>query len=106
MEKVSVSKGDIVLFKFPFSNMIGYKKRPSIVLSGVIGGDVLLCQITSIRPEGNYLVIKNECFDKESFARINKIVSADVNRVDRIIGRVSNEEYGELVREISGLMGK
>ena len=100
-----MKKGDIVLFKFPFSNLVGYKKRPCIVLSENINGDILLCQITSIKPKDNYLTITNESFDNESYIKINKITTADISRIDKVIGSIKNNEYELLAKMINRLIG-
>jgi mRNA interferase MazF len=43
-----VSKGDIVLVKFPFSDLSDAKLRPAVILwVNSIGNDVTLCAITS-----------------------------------------------------------
>ena len=101
-----MKKGDIVLFKFPFSNMIGYKKRPCIVLSQNINNDVILCQVISIKPEENYITIINKCFDNKSYIKINKITTVDVSKIDSIIGSIDDKEYKLLVDKISKLMTK
>ncbi len=71
----SFTVGDIVLFKFPFSNQRGYKKRPCVVISKIIDSDILLCQITSRKPSHeNYVLIESE-EDKLkiiSYAKIKK----------------------------------
>jgi len=45
MERFSV--GDIVLVRFPFSDLSQQKLRPALVLADAKRGDYILCQITS-----------------------------------------------------------
>ena len=45
MEKFSV--GDIVLVRFPFSDLSQQKLRPALGLADVQRGDCILCRITS-----------------------------------------------------------
>ena len=45
MEGISV--GDVVLVRFPFSNLREYKLRPALALADAGTGDFILCQITS-----------------------------------------------------------
>ena len=40
-------KGDIVVVKFPFSNLKEIKRRPTVVSCSLEGEDIILCQITS-----------------------------------------------------------
>lgn len=43
----SFTKGDIVLFPFPFTDLSNRKMRPCLVLSEEMEDDLILCQITS-----------------------------------------------------------
>lgn len=99
-----MNKGEIVLFKFPFSNMKGYKKRPCIILSENIENDVMLCQITSKKPNKWFIEINNECFSNKSYIKINKIATVDISRVDKVIGQINNKEYNLLTEKISQLI--
>ena len=49
-------KGDIVIIPFPFSDLSGAKKRPSLVLANLKGDDIILCQITSQRVNDDYAI--------------------------------------------------
>jgi mRNA interferase MazF len=40
-------KGDVVIIPFPFSDLSSSKRRPALVLAGLKGNDIILCQITS-----------------------------------------------------------
>ena len=44
--------GDVVLVRFPFSDLSQTKLRPAIVLADAGRGDLVLCQVTS-RPYGD-----------------------------------------------------
>lgn len=43
----SFKVGDILIVKFPFSDLTDFKLRPAIVLFSEITNDYVLCQITS-----------------------------------------------------------
>ena len=45
----TLTKGDIVLFPFPYTDLSDRKLRPCLVLSEEMGDDIMLCQITSQR---------------------------------------------------------
>ena len=40
-------KGDVVVTPFPFTDLSANKKRPALVVATLLGGDVVLCAITS-----------------------------------------------------------
>src|ERR1044072_8805362 len=40
------TKGEVVVFPFPFSNLAGQKPRPCLVVSNLAGDDMILCMIT------------------------------------------------------------
>ena len=41
------TKGEIVIYPFPFTNLVGKKLKPCLILSNEMNEDILLCQITS-----------------------------------------------------------
>ncbi|HMQ79098.1 MAG TPA: type II toxin-antitoxin system PemK/MazF family toxin [Ignavibacteria bacterium] len=43
----SFAVGDVILVKFPFSDLSGYKLRPAVVIIDDLNNDHILCQITS-----------------------------------------------------------
>ncbi|MEN6379408.1 MAG: hypothetical protein ABFD15_07510 [Methanofastidiosum sp.] len=47
-------KGDVVVVPFPFADLTDSKRRPALVIAGLIGNDILLCQITSQTINDNY----------------------------------------------------
>jgi mRNA interferase MazF len=88
-------KGDVVVIPFPYSDLSGIKKRPALVLANFPGNDILLCQITSQRPN-EALAIELESVNfvsgslpVHSFIRPTRIFSADKNLIIRKVGNVS-----------------
>ena len=57
----SLARGEVVLFPFPYTDLSNRKLRPCLVLSGEMGEDILLCQITSksIRKDKYTVLVKN-----------------------------------------------
>jgi len=89
-------KGDLVVVRFPFSDLSGSKHRPGLVLSRKIGNDIILCQITASRYDTNTVtldegMIVGGSLDKTSYIRCNKIFTADNDLIVRKIGRISKE---------------
>ena len=39
-------KGDVLIVRFPFTDLSGDKKRPSVVVANLPGEDMILCMIT------------------------------------------------------------
>jgi mRNA interferase MazF len=86
--------GDVVVVTFPFSDLSGSKKRPAFVAGHAEHGELILCQITS-QPYAskNSVTITPEDFatqglDRVSFARPDKLFTADESIVARVIGSV------------------
>ena len=44
---VSFTRGEIVLFPFPYTDLTNRKLRPCLVISEEMEEDIILCQITS-----------------------------------------------------------
>jgi mRNA interferase MazF len=82
---VSVTRGDVVILPFPFSDFSGSKRRPAFVLADLDGDNAILCQITSRAMNDKYAVsLKTTDFETgilpvDSFARPHKIFTADKN---------------------------
>lgn len=49
-------KGDVVVLPFPFSDLSAAKRRPALVLAGLPGDDIILCQITSRAVSNPYAI--------------------------------------------------
>lgn len=95
-----MAKGDIVLIKFPFTDLTGNKLRPAIVIAETYF-DLTLCFITSqihtqtitdmvIHPSpGNGI-------KKISLIRTNKIATLDRTLVKGLLGRLNQDEISSL----------
>jgi len=76
-------EGDIIVLKFPFSDLTNYKKRPALIIKNINGNDSIVLQITSIARRDEYSVkLCREDFSEgslpiNSLIRINKIFTAD-----------------------------
>lgn len=49
-------KGDVVIVPFPFSDLTQAKRRPALVVAGLQGDDLILCQITSQLVTDQYVI--------------------------------------------------
>jgi len=68
-------KGDIVVVRFPFSDLSSSKKRPALVIADLSGDDYILAQITTSREDEYSIEIKE--LSKPSVVRVNKLFTAD-----------------------------
>lgn len=52
---MKISFGDVLLTRFPYTDLTGDKRRPALVLSANnSSADVIVCAVTSRRYEGRY----------------------------------------------------
>jgi len=109
MEKFSV--GDVVFVRFPFSDLSGQKLRPALLLAEAGRGDLVLCQITSQR-YADERAIKLEPDDfsqgrliKVSYIRPAKLFTANMEIVEKTVGRVKPEVLRLVVSEVASLLG-
>lgn len=91
-----MTKGDIVLITFPFTDLSGSKLRPAIVLA-VNNLDLTVCFITTqfafleltdipIKPS------QENCIKQPSLIRISKIATIDKLFAKGLIGQLSTDE--------------
>lgn len=88
----SLSIGQVVLSRFPFSDLTSQKLRPCLVIGLAEFEDVILCQITS-KPYGSKraVALANKDFRSgsivvDSFIRPDKIATLDANMLVRKLG--------------------
>jgi mRNA interferase MazF len=95
----SLQRGDIVLTRFPYSDLSGASVRPALVVSqGPIGIDIVLAGISSVvrspLPPTDALVDANHAefpqtgLRTTSVIRIHKLVAVEDNVVVRRLGAV------------------
>lgn len=107
------TKGDIVLFPFPYTDLTNRKLRPCLVISNEMGEDILLCQITSkrIRRDGYSVEIKkNETIDGslqvDSYIRANMVFTANIKQVLKKYCKITDAQYTEVVNAIKNIIEK
>ena len=93
------TRGDIVLFPFPFTDMTKTKIRPCLVLSEEMSNDILLCQITSrmIQKDKYSVDLKNDetlegSLKVDSYIRANMIFTADKKQIVKICLQLNFDE--------------
>lgn len=99
-------QGDIVLVKFPFSNMVDYKIRPALIVSNNFFNqthDVWVCPITSSNKQ-EYVALSNSIeegkLDKDSFAKITVIGAINSEGIIKVVGKLTKQKTKEIIEEL------
>jgi mRNA interferase MazF len=105
------TKGDIVLFPFPFTDLTSTKIRPCLVISDEFNDDILLCQITSkmIQKDDYSIEIKkdetiNGTLSIDSLVRCNMIFTANKHIIIKKICKVNIIKYKNVISKIIKLI--
>ena len=106
----SVSVGDIVFVRFPFSDLSRAKLRPALILAKVGNNDLILCQITS-RPytDTQAVTLQEENLAmgrlrKVSYVRPAKLFTANIRIVEKTVARVKPKIRQTVVNHITELL--
>src|SRR5574343_1209400 len=95
-----MAKGDIVLITFPFTTLTGNKLRPAIILAETTL-DFTVCFITTQLQWQETTDVElspnvNNGLRKPSLIRTSKIATLDKSLAKGLLGKLSNNELGEL----------
>jgi mRNA interferase MazF len=92
--------GSIVLLKFPFTDGIGFKRRPALVLKDCEDGDVLVCRITSKIYNSKYDIYLNNWLKfglkLPSVVRIHKMATLEMDMIETIMGQINDTILSEI----------
>jgi mRNA interferase MazF len=98
-------KGDVVVVPFPFSDLEQSKRRPALVLAGLDGDDVILCQITSQSVADRYSVViadtdfASGSLKQKSNARPNRLFTADSHIILYKVGDRNPDKVNEITNK-------
>ncbi len=105
------TKGDVVLFPFPFTDLTSRKVRPCLVLSDEMKEDIILCQITSKMVKKDLFCVEikssstiNGTIQIDSLIRCNMIFTASKKQILKKVCELSQESYGEVLSTIDKIM--
>lgn len=103
-----MSKGDIVLVKFPFTNLGGSKLRPAVIIAEA-KLDVLLCFITSQTQwqdsfDIHMLPTSENGLLKESLIRTSKITTIEKPLLKGLLGKLSSDEIALVNQKLKELL--
>ena len=100
-------KCDVVVLPFPFTDLSQSKKRPALVITDLVGDDLILCQITSKRKSDKYSIsLSNTDFKKGSLRgeknniRPNRIFTADRHIILYKVGSIKKEKMKKVINKI------
>jgi len=105
-------KGDVVVIPFPFSDLSSSKRRPALVLAGLKGDDIILCQITSKEVNDNYAIplltqeFKDGNLNQDSNIRPNRLFTADEGIVIYKAGAINNNKLGIVIEKTMEILTK
>ena len=109
----TLTRGDIVLFPFPYTDLSDRKLRPCMVLSEEMGDDIMLCQITSQRLRKDEYSIELKQADTtdgtimiDSYIRANMIFTAAKAQIRRKLCKVRNDKYRQVTDAITRIIVK
>lgn len=75
MEKPVI--GDVLVAKFPFSDLSSYKKRPVLVIGYSDFDDLIVCQITSYSDKDLLCIPLNKSDFKKGLLPVNSFIRPD-----------------------------
>jgi mRNA interferase MazF len=107
---VVLATGEVVLVPFPFSDLSHTKLRPALILAEAGRNDWVLCQITS-NPyaDSKAIEILHSHFSTgalrvASYARPNKLFTANDTLMVSHIGTLRTEAFNQIVRAAISLL--
>jgi mRNA interferase MazF len=116
MTKTTLARGDVVLTKFPFTDLTGSSLRPAVIVSsGSIAQDVILVAISSVvRGSASTYDYTIEEFHPEfeqtglrvtSVLRSHKLATVEIDVVVRRLGYLGPELKTELTNKLRAVLG-
>ncbi len=99
------AKGDLVVTSIPFTDTIGTKARPAIVVAELEGNDLILCGVTSSRSDGYSLDLTNEDLEDgmlrvESMIRPNILFTIEKCAIHYKMGHLRETKIAEIERNL------
>ena len=106
MDKIET--GTIVLLRFPFTDSIGYNRRPALILKDLEDDDMLVCRITSKIYNSKYDIYLDDWLKfglrLPSVIRVHKMATLEKDMIVTIMGRIDETVlskvkllYGEIL---------
>lgn len=104
-------RGAVVAVRFPFSDLLAFKKRPALVVADWGGADVILAQITGVANKDKYAIdlynndfINGNLTNAVSFIRPNKLFTAEMGTFLQTIGKLNDAKTDEVADAITAIL--
>ena len=107
---VTISRGSVVLVRFPFSDLSDSKRRPAVMLADAGRGDYVLTQVTSkTYADPGAVELTGTSFVRgglnlTSYARPGKLFTANDSLIVREVGALTDAALDELVAAVVRLL--
>lgn len=111
---MEISQRDLVLLSYPFSDLVGEKVRPAIVISNnkynKAGADVIVVPLTTNLDlkEHSFILTTQELevgkLLKESRVKVDRIFSVKKEIIRMIIGKVTSAVQNKIIEILTNLV--
>ncbi len=104
-------QGDIVVLELPFTDLLGSKLRPVLILNAIdLGDDIIVAKITSSPGLHRIPITQSDLamgrLKKEpSYIDCSSIFTVEKKLVVKIVGRLTGEVLLKVKEEISNILG-
>ncbi|MCE4610285.1 MAG: type II toxin-antitoxin system PemK/MazF family toxin [Desulfurococcales archaeon] len=104
-------QGDIVVLELPFTDLLGSKLRPVLVLNAVdLGDDIIVAKITSSPGLYRIPITQSDLtigrLKKEpSYVDCSSIFTVEKKLVVKIVGRLAEEALLKVKKELDSILG-
>ena len=116
MTPLTISRGDVVLTRFPFTDLTGASLRPAVVVSqGHIGQDIVLITISSVvrgalaptdsTVESTHPEFALTGLRVTSVLRMHKLAAVERSVIGRRLGRLGPQLQAEVDRLLRVVLG-
>jgi mRNA interferase MazF len=99
--------GDILLIKFPFTDNVTFKKRPTLIIKDTNDEDVIVCRITSKLYNTPYDIELKEWSQSglklPSVIRAHKLASLEKTMIDTKLGELDHNTQSEVITVLNKL---
>ena len=99
-------KGEVVVLKFPYTDLSKTKKRPSLIVANLKGDNLILCQITGqLRPDQDLVNLKKEDFKtgglhRDSFIMPSFVFTIHKSKIDYVAGKIKQDKIKEVEKKL------
>lgn len=104
---VGFVKGEVVIVRFPFSDLTSIIKRPALVVANLKGNDLILCQITSKHHEKDPYEVELKIKDfeskglkKDSFIKPSNLFTTRDSSIIYKAGKISKNKIKKVEKMI------